>query len=299
MTAIDDGMASGARVSDDFTRHDFDFVARFAKENFGLNLPDTKLPVVHSRVSRRLRHLGMSCFKEYRELLEAGNYPSEKSELLSALTTNVTEFFRENHHFDTLTSRLKDGAVKNDAYNKRIRIWSAGCSTGQEPYSVAITLLENSCKLATNDVKILATDIDPAVVSKAKAGEYSPLEVEKLPESILAKYFDVAPDGSAKIKQQPKSLVHFGVFNLMDPFPFTGPFQAVFCRNVAIYFDKQTQAKIWAKFCDLLDPGGSLFIGHSERITGSAETMLKSIGITTYTKLESTEFQEENGRFLK
>ncbi|MEM9412080.1 MAG: protein-glutamate O-methyltransferase CheR [Planctomycetota bacterium] len=285
MTLSNSRTALSGLSHDSFSKLDFDYVAQFAKKNFGLNLPASKLPVVHSRVSRRLRHLGIDSFAEYRDLLETDAGLSEKSELLSALTTNVTEFFREKHHFETLVNdslRIHGGLGLKTG---RVRIWSAGCSTGQEPYSIAMKVLESHRNSASSDIRILATDIDPVVVSKAKEGLFSPLEVEKLPKYLLEKYFEVSSDGSAKVREKVKEMVHFGVFNLIDTFPFKGPFDAIFCRNVAIYFDKDTQADIWSKFCDVLAPQGNLFIGHSERVSGRAESLLKSNGITTYTKV--------------
>jgi len=242
-----------------FSDSDFEIISKIAIDHFGLSLPAAKKSMVYSRVSRRLRKLGYENFASYRELLLSPDGVSERTELLSALTTNVTHFFREQHHFDFLQEKILPDLLKRARAGERVRIWSAGCSTGQEPYSIALTVVE-ACPDASNlDLKILATDIDPKVIA------------ETSPEVL-------------SICSSTKDLVSFGVLNLTRPFPFSGVFDVIFCRNVAIYFNKATQEKVWQDISNFLPVGGNLFIGHSERLCGSAVMSLKPVGITSYEK---------------
>lgn len=263
---------------------DFRDIAALAKENFGLSLSDTKKPLIQSRLSKRLKLLGLPDFGSYCTLLKESPSADEYNELLSCLTTNVTHFFRENHHFETLKDDLLPGLVAAAQKGARVRLWSAGCSTGQEPYSLAITLLEACNTAASLDIKILATDIDPLVVQTAKLGRYLSEEVTGVSDAQKTKYFKRDGDEFA-INDDVKSLVTFGVLNLVAPLPFAGPFDVIFCRNVAIYFDNPTQQSVWSTLVSVLGSDGHLFIGHSERMSGPAGAMLSGAGITTYKRI--------------
>ncbi len=270
----------------EFSRKDFDAISKIAKENFGLNLSESKIPLVYSRLAKRIRVLGLSTFEEYRQEIVRPDNLDERSELLSALTTNVTHFFREGHHFDSLTEALKTDLIERARNGERIRLWSSACSTGQEAYSIALTVLTEFPDALDFDVKILATDIDQAVVAKAKAGSYPKnqcegLDQRKFDRALIAEETNGQVDFSDKVKQ----LITFNPLNLIEPFPFKGPFDIIFCRNVAIYFDKDTQSKVWAALCSVLNTGGTLFIGHSERLNGPSEEKFESRGITTYLKV--------------
>jgi len=269
---------------------DFEFVAGFARQNFGLNLSDAKRSLVHSRISRRLRQLGLRSFADYRQLLGTSGEDGERMHLLSALTTNVTDFFRERHHFDTLRDSALPHLLKEAERGRRVRIWSAGCSTGQEPYSIAMTLLDASPTINRHDVRVLATDIDPVVVETAEKGVYRAEDFGKLSPDQTERYLDPldAEKSRYRFKDAARNLISFGVLNLISPLPVSGPFDVIFCRNVAIYFDKPTQQSIWKKFFDVLADDGYLFIGHSERITGDIASSLINTGITTYRKSGAT-----------
>ncbi len=268
-----------------FSDSEFERLAAFANRSFGLKLSPAKKPLVYSRISKRLTALKIGSLNNYIDLVEKTNDLGERLELISALTTNVTAFFRENHHFETVRKDIVPSLASKPGNPKRVRFWSAGCSTGEEPYSIAMTLLEGLQNTGAFDLRILATDIDPKVVQRAKQGRYGKDNVGQLPAGYLGKYFE-KPDAGESYTVSPdiRKLITFGELNLIEPLPVKGPFDAIFCRNVAIYFDMETQQKVWTNFANLLLPGGYLFIGHSERLTGPASETLKITGVTTYQK---------------
>ncbi|EIE49636.1 chemotaxis protein [Salipiger aestuarii] len=265
-----------------FTDADFRALAKLAHSEFGLALAESKKPLVYSRLARRLRAREVNEFSDYMKLLTKTDETDERLQLISALTTNVTSFFREKHHFATLREKL----VPELAQQARVRIWSAGCSSGQEPFSIAMTLHDSLPERARRDVRLLATDIDPAVVSRARAAKYPKEEAETIPEDLRRRWTTTCPDDPDKvaISAAMRDMISFAELNLMQEWPFKGPFDAIFCRNVAIYFDQNTQKRLWARFTDMLRPGGYLFIGHSERVTGDALATLTTAGVTTYRK---------------
>ena len=270
--------------SDGFTLSDQDFeaIASFAYKHFGLSMSPSKKPLVSSRLSRKLRKQNITVFKNYLKSLDGPNAEAERSELLSLLTTNVTQFFREPHHFETLRNDVLPPLIGQAKRGGRVRIWSAGCSSGQEPYTIA-SVLHDLCPDAEKmDIKILGTDIDPVVVEKARAAEYPREDFDGVPKTSR---FDLEPGShaaTARVPQHLRAKCTFGVLNLIQPFPFKGKFDAIFCRNVAIYFDNPTQQKVWQAFQRVLNPGGYLFIGHSERMSGPAAEYMTPVGITTY-----------------
>ena len=267
-----------------FSDADFSAIARLARSEFGLNLSESKKPLVYSRLSKRLKARNIDSFNNYLNLLNKNEEVEEKLELISALTTNVTSFYREKHHFETLTEESLSVLANKAKSNQRVRIWSAGCSSGQEPYSIAMTLQECIPGVEKLNVKVLATDIDPKIVSRARYGVYSMDEATGIPKETAKKYTKFSEKGELQICESTKQMITFAELNLMNEWPFNGPFDAIFCRNVAIYFDPETQQNLWSRFCDKLVPDGLLFIGHSERVTGAASNQLSAVGITTYRK---------------
>jgi chemotaxis protein methyltransferase CheR len=261
-----------------FSDADFQAIAQLAQARFGLSLSDSKKPLVYSRLSRRLKSRQVESFSDYLDLLNKADEEEERLELISALTTNVTSFFREKHHFDTVGDMLASALGERAKAGKRVRIWCAGCSSGQEPYSIAMTVLEAIPDAVRKDVKILATDIDPKIVQKAKRGIYPKEELEGVPPSLRTKW--TKPLATDDLR----SLITFNELNLMNDWPFHGPFDVIFCRNVAIYFNQQTQQVLWQRFSAMLEQDGVLFIGHSERVSGPALQDLEGIGITSYRK---------------
>jgi chemotaxis protein methyltransferase CheR len=251
-----------------FRDEDFEWVRAEIRRRTGITLGDSKRNLVYNRLARRLRALGLSSFEDYVEYLSA-NPDAELGEFVNALTTNVTAFFRENHHFEMLADEVLPGLLARHARDRRIRIWSAGCSSGQEPYSIAMTLLEAGAKLDGWDVKILATDLDTDILEQAQAAVYAEDRVAGMPDERLRRWFlrgAGANAGQYRLKPEVRGLVTFRQLNLMDPWPMKGPFDVIFCRNVIIYFDKPTQARLVHRFTELLGVGGHLFLGHSESV---------------------------------
>ena len=273
-----------------FADADFLAIARRVHADFGLNLSINKKDMVYSRLNRRLRDLGLHDFECYLLFLDGPDGAQEYLQLRSALTTNVTHFFRESHHFRMLRETVLPPLITLARSGGRVRIWSAGCSAGQEPYSLAFTIL-NICPEAPRlDIRILATDVDPMVIAKARAGIYPLEEIKAIPQSMRSQLTDrsaVSGDTFA-IGQTARTLIQFAELNLMDEWPMRGPIDIIFCRNVAIYFDLETQARLWNRFGKLIPNGGFLFIGHSERLSGPATAYLATVGINTYCRTAET-----------
>ena len=263
-----------------FTAADFERVRKLIHGRAGIALGEHKHEMVYSRLARRLRALELDSFRSYLDLVEADR-GAEFEQFTNALTTNLTAFFREVHHFDTLRERLRGWAS-----GRRCRIWCAAASTGEEPYSLAMTLVE-AFSSWTPPAEVLATDVDTAALGKAEAGVYPLERVGKLDAERIRRYFvKGSEDGAAlKIRPELKSLVTFQRVNLLSPYwPLSLPCDAIFCRNVLIYFDKATQRRIMERFLPLLRPEGLLFVGHSEGLFHCAD-LFRSLGKTVYAPL--------------
>lgn len=285
-----DGGPPASTMSDKdlFTDADFRRIAQIALRDFGLSLQDSKKSLVSSRLGRRLRALGLDSFSAYIDLVESPAGAEEKVLLLSTLTTNVTRFFREGHHFDHLRDQVLPDLAARARAGGRVRLWSAGCSSGEEVYSMAMVVHAADPGLARTNTKILATDIDPAILRKARDGRYDLDALEDIPKSYHDSLRIDRAAGQFTLAPEVAQLITFGETNLVAQLPVSGPFDVIFCRNVAIYFDKPTQALVWEKFARLLAPGGILYIGHSERLSGPAMQMMTNAGITTYKKAQET-----------
>ena len=262
-----------------FTDQDFKQIAAMRYADAGLALPESKATLVYSRLAKRLRALGLESFRQYCALVAEAEGAGERRNMLAALTTNVTRFFREPHPFDHLKADVLPGLLQSARRGGRVRIWSAGCSTGQEPYSIALTILSMMPDAADLDVKILATDIDPNVVLTARRGVYPQSEVAPIPADLARRWMIPRDGGSLEVGEAMRELVAFRELNLIGKWPMKGRFDAIFCRNVVIYFDEPTQHKIWGRFRALLQPGGRLYVGHSERVTDDG---FRTDGLTTY-----------------
>ncbi|WP_456413726.1 CheR family methyltransferase [Thiolapillus sp.] len=250
----------------EFTDQDFSRLRELVYQHTGIRMADNRRDLIYGRLSRRLRALGMHSFRAYCELIEDG-HEEELEAFTNAVTTNLTAFFREAHHFDYLASTALPELMARKQANQRIRIWSAGCSTGEEPYTLAMILLENIPDIHNWDVRILATDLDSEVLAKASAGIYEQQNIQRVLGERLKRWFRKgtgAHKGKAKVLPQLQELISFRKLNLMESWPMKGPFDIIFCRNVLIYFDKPTQKKLFDRFANILDPKGHLFIGHSE-----------------------------------
>ena len=236
-------------------------------ETARINLMDGKKDLVQSRLSKRIRLLGLAGFNEYLELIEKDG--DEFTAMVNSLCTNTTTFFREQNHFDFLKDQFFAELQERNAH--RIRIWSAGCSTGEEPFSIAMHFREHYPGLEKKDCLILATDISTKVLEKAREGAYPTDRLSGAPGHILRKYFNVESGDSGAVytvKPELKSLVKFRRLNLFEKWPMTGGFDVIFCRNVMIYFDRETQQELIDRFHGALRPGGCLVIGHSESLIG-------------------------------
>ncbi|HRD68096.1 MAG TPA: protein-glutamate O-methyltransferase [Candidatus Competibacter sp.] len=254
----------------EFADQDFQRIRRIINDIAGISLADGKRELVYSRLSRRLRSLGLRRFDEYCRLLETGGENNEEiGEFVNALTTNLTSFFRESHHFEFLGAELLPALIRErSASHRRIRIWSAGCSTGEEPYSIAMVLRETLPAVGW-DAKILATDLDSNVLATAERGVYEESRIKGLPEARVRRWFQKGrgpQSGQVRVVPALRELITFRRLNLMHDWPMHGPFDVVFCRNVVIYFDKPTQRELFERFAGLLVERGHLFVGHSESL---------------------------------
>ncbi len=267
------------------SRKDLADIAAMIYADAGIYLNDSKASLVYSRLSKHIRNLGLSGFREYCALVSSPEGAAPRREMLSHLTTNFTRFFRENHHFEHLRDEVLPGLINRARSGGRVRIWSAACSDGQEPYSIALTVLAMMPNVADYDFRILATDIDPKILAQARAGVYDENSLETVSPAMRKQWFrEVDAGGRRKfqVDDRVKKLITFNELNLMAQWPFKGGFDVIFCRNVVIYFDEPTQMKIWSRFSGLLPEGGHLYIGHSERVSGDSKNLFDNIGITTY-----------------
>lgn len=261
------------------SEQDFKTIAAILYQDSGIYLPEGKTSLVYSRLAKRLRALGLESFRDYCALISSASGLGERQAMLSALTTNVTRFFREEHHFTDLSRRLKARWADHVKRGGRLRIWSAGCSSGEEAYSIALTILDVIPDAANLDVRVLASDIDPQVVDKGRAGIFSPSCVEPVPAGMRERWIRRLPNGDFSMGDEARELVAFRELNLMAEWPMTGKFQVIFCRNVAIYFDEPTQERLWSRFQPLLTTDGRLYVGHSERV---GDKRFESDGLTAY-----------------
>ncbi len=267
------------------TAEDFRHIAQILHSHAGIALGEGKAALVYSRLAKRLRALGLRSFREYCALIDGVDGVDERQAMTAALTTNVTRFYREPHHFEDLLTRVMPRLAERARAGGRVRLWSAACSNGQEPYSMALTVLAALPEAAELDVRILATDIDPNMVAEGAAGEYGAEALEQAPATLWRRYFNrVAGAGRERWSAGPelRRLVAFRELNLIGDWPMKGRFDVIFCRNVVIYFDEATQERVWSRFAPLMTPGATLYIGHSERVAGPAAALLRPDGLTTY-----------------
>lgn len=253
----------------DLTARHFEEVAAFIYKIAGIRLMRGKEELVKSRLSRRLRALGMDDFDQYLALVKSDKAGKELTNFLDALTTNKTSFLREARHFDFVRDNIIPLLRET---NQPVRIWSAGCSSGEEPYTLAMILREHLPNIDRRDVRILATDLSTQVLQTAQEAIYDGETMLPLPPAFAQKYFTPVSKGAGnlfQVRDNVRQMVRFARLNLMGPWPMQGLFNFIFCRNVMIYFDKQTQGNLVRRFGEKLMPQGYLFIGHSESLTGA------------------------------
>lgn len=264
------------------TDKDYSFISQSVYEACGIVLSEQKKDMVYARISRRVRKLNMTTFAEYINYLN-DNKELEFGEFINSITTNLTSFFRENHHFEFLKNTALPEMIARHKDDHRIRIWSSGCSLGMEPYSIAMCI---GNKIPTNwDFKVLATDLDTNVLATAREGVYSESQMSGVDSANLKKYF--LTDGNSnryKVKDLLKKDISFKQLNLLHEWPMKGPFDVIFCRNVIIYFDHETKIRLFNRYAELLAPGGYLILGHSESM-GRENKQYKGLGHNIYQKL--------------
>lgn len=273
-----------AAARNEVDERSFHRLAELVYTDSGIVLSDGKRNLVTSRLARRLRDLDLPDFDAYCRYLEAPDGAAERRRMISLLTTNVTKFFREAHHFTALETEVLPPLVARARSGGRMRIWSAGCSSGQEPYSIAATVKKLMPDAGRHDVRILGTDIDPEMIQLGRAAVYADANEPQIPPEMRRIMFGAVavPESGGQIAPDIKALVTLAELNLMQDWPMRRRFDVIFCRNVVIYFDAQTQARLWSRFAEVLQPGGHLFVGHSERVSGPAADQFVPTGVTQY-----------------
>lgn len=268
-----------------FTDEDFLYIVEMVHKITGIKLASHKRNMVYGRISRRLRELHINSFHEYCNFVETDKSGEELVNFVNAITTNLTGFFRESHHFDHLKEHLQAKA-KNTTGSRKLRIWSSASSSGQEPYSIAMTLSDAISNLKQWDAKILATDIDTNMIETCQRGVYAPESAEKIPENYRKRFTqqEKRGEGDYSMGDDIRKLISFKPLNLLHDWPMKGPFDIIFCRNVVIYFDKETQIKLFDRMADLLAPDGVIYIGHSESLFNVSKRF-ELIAQTTYRKI--------------
>jgi chemotaxis protein methyltransferase CheR len=260
------------------SKEDFDLVRDVVYKHCGISLSEEKIALVRARMTKQMRAGGFSSAKEYLNHVLKDRSGKAFSGFIDSISTNLTSFFRENQHFDYLTKIFLPTllAKKRELDDGRLLAWSAAASSGEEPYSLAMTLLEatqeDSAGSMRWDMRLLATDLSTAVLATARAGLYSAARVASVPPQLRAKYINQATNANGEemyeVSPELRQIIRFRHLNLMSAWPFKGPFDFIFCRNVMIYFDRQTQQQLVERFWHCLQPGGLLFTGHSESLTG-------------------------------
>lgn len=263
---------------------EFRTIADLVHRETGIHLPDIKRTMVEGRLARRLRLLGLPDFAAYLDLVGGRGGAEERSRMIAALTTNVTRFNREPHHFDALREGILPALAPAVRRGGRLRIWSAACSSGEEPCSIALAILAVMPDAPRLDVRVLATDINAEMVARGRAGVFPSAALADVAPAERTRLFEPA-EGGWRAGPEIAGLLSFRVLNLIGDWPMRGRFDAIFCRNVAIYFDAPTQMRLWERLAALVPAGGHLFIGHSERLAGPAERMFRPVGTTMYQRL--------------
>ena len=270
-----------SNLAPELSEHDFTKIANLVRDTTGIQLNEGKRGLVKSRLQKRLRVNGLSDFAQYVQFVQDPSGVEEMDELICAISTNVTGFNREPHHFVHFREEVLPSLIKKMMAGDAVRIWSAGCSNGSEPHTIACCVLDEFPSAKKSDFRILATDIDKYSLDIGRSGHYSNDMVAKMSPETMEKWFTKTEKGY-QLHDDPRSLVTFKTLNLMKPWPLKKTYDVIFCRNVLIYFSAEDQAKLFSGFADQLTTGGHFYIGHSERLAGPALEKFESIGSTTY-----------------
>ncbi len=264
------------------TANDFKSIVSRVRELTGIVLGESKRDLVYGRLGRRLRLRGCASFADYIALLDGPDGEDEKVDLVNAITTNLTSFFREPHHFEALAKTVLPSLAA--APSRRLRIWSAACSSGEEPYSIAMVVQKTIADVQHWDARILATDIDTEMIATSRSGLYELAKTVAIPRELARGQITKVDANIVEMSPRLKELIRFRPLNLLGPWPFRGLFDVIFCRNVVIYFDKDTQRRLFDRFADALVPGGWLFVGHSESLFRVSDRF-EHLGRTIYRKI--------------
>ncbi len=261
-------------------------------EKIGVLLDESAGSLITSRLSLHVRRLGLSSFDSYIQHIIDDPGGHEMSLMINALTTNTTRFFRELRHFEIFENEILPSLIKQAKNGARVRLWSAACSSGEEAYSIAAVLLNNFPDAHNFDIRILATDVDTQTLKHAEAGVYSRASISSVPQRYVEDIFEPEQDSDNMcVQEKLKAITTFRYLNFIEPWPVSGPFQVIFCRNVAIYMPPETQSKIWTGLEAVLDPDGALFIGHSERIGPELMDRLELFGPTSFRRPQALRSQ--------
>jgi chemotaxis protein methyltransferase CheR len=262
---------------------DFRAVSELIYAVSGNVLPEGKAMLVYSRLAPRVRETGSGTFSAYIERIREPG--AEQDRAVAALTTNHTYFNREAHHFDHFERQVRPVLLRSINAGRPVRIWSAGCSSGEETWSLVMTLLGSDRaegrRLAASDLRVLATDLDPDVLARARTANYPAKDIAAMPSDLVQQWATIDGD-TATISEIARAIVRFRLLNLLGNWPMRGKFDVIFCRNVMIYFDQPTKERLIARFAEKLEPGAHLYIGHSERVTGTAAAQFEAVGPTIY-----------------
>lgn len=268
---------------DIYSAKDFAQIAKIIYDVAGIVLPQGKAMLVYSRLAPLVRNAGSITFSKYIEQISTD--ATELNKAVAALTTNHTFFYREAHHFDHLRTELRPHLLEKLRSRQPVRLWSAGCSSGEETWSIMMTLLgpdrNAGLEIARSDLRALASDLAPHAIQRAEAATYPAKDLKPVPED-LRKAWTSEQNGQSVIGDPLRSIVRFRQLNLLGDWPMKGKFDFIFCRNVMIYFDNPTKERLVKRFCDALAPNGFLYIGHSERVTGPAANDFQLVGPTIY-----------------
>ncbi len=268
-----------------YTRADFDVIAALIHAHAGIVMAPEKAMLVYSRFTKLLRERKLTSFSDYIELIRVDS--EERRSAIEALTTNHTRFFREGHHFEHFNDDVRPHLLSKLQRRQRVRMWSAGSSSGEEVYSLTMTLLGSSRDEARHilqsEVAILASDLAQHVLNAAQAGSYAAKDADEIPPALRSNWTQIIGDRMV-VDPRLRALVRFRRLNLLDPWPMKQRFDVIFCRNVMIYFDDPTKELLLERFTEQLEPGGTLYIGHSERVIGPATHCLVPVGQTAFRK---------------
>ncbi|MCH4091023.1 CheR family methyltransferase [Acetobacter sp.] len=282
MSTLSEQNLSGGEIP--YDESDFNSIRNILKEKSGISLSSSKMRLVYSRLSRRVRLCSLPDFRSYISFVNSSSGVEERSCMIDALTTNVTNFFREKYHFEHFAQVVMPEIINRAQKGEKIRIWSSACSSGQEPFSIAMTVLDCFPTANKYDIKILATDISHEMIDFCRRGVYSISETESIAEDFLKKY-SIKTGDRIHFSDDIKKLISFRNLNLLESWPMQCQFTSIFCRNVAIYFDRATQNILWRRLADALLPSGYLYIGHSEKIAMETAPDITPCGCpTTYRK---------------